>query len=343
MLFGSAVNIDQLNAWPPLADLVRRECGVITPELALKWASLEPRAGDLQFARMDMIADFARLNGMRVRGHTLIWRQSVPGWARSALKAQPDWNLVKRFFASVMPRYGDVIDEWDVVNEPLDVRPSADGAPDDPFRAAFGADYIRRALDEARLYAPRARLMINEYGLETSDAAAQRKRDDFLRLVEALKSSGTPLDGVGLQSHLDLNSAPFDAAAFRRFLAALAAMDLRITLTELDVKERDYAASAEVRDREVAGAAFDYLAVALEQPAVAGLLTWGLSDKGSWLDVTPADRARFPGDWSDGSGPGLNRGLPYDSNLQAKPMRTAIIAALERRKAGSQRHARSTH
>ena len=331
--FGSAVNADALKGWPQLAELVRFQCAVVTPELALKWALLEPTPGGLQFARMDAIADFARANGLRVRGHTLVWRRSVPEWGRAELHARPDWNIVKRFFASVMPRYGDVIDEWDVVNEPIDVEGAPAAFRENPLKQAFGTDYIRRALEEARLYAPHARLMINEFGLEASSAASQRKRETFLRLVEHLKISGAPLDGVGLQSHLDLNAGPFAAEPFAQFLSALASMNLRITLSELDVKERDYASPAAIRDREVATATTDYLAVALDQPAVSAVLTWGLSDRGSWLNVTDADRARFPGAWRDGTGPGLNRGLPYSAALQPKPMRAALLAAFSERKA----------
>ena len=105
-------------------------------------------------------------------------------------------------------------------------------------------------------------------------------------------------------------------------------MGLSIFVTELDVKESDYVASAEERDRLVADETRRYLDVVLSERAVVGVTTWGLSDRHSWLEVTLEDYARFAGAWADGDGPGLNRGLPLDSSMRPKPMFFAIRDAL---------------
>jgi endo-1,4-beta-xylanase len=107
-------------------------------------------------------------------------------------------------------------------------------------------------------------------------------------------------------------------------------MGLSIMVTELDVKESNYVAPASVRDQLVADETRRYLDAVLDEPAVKGVTTWGLSDRHSWLEVTAADYKRFPGAWSHpGEGPGLNRGLPYDSDLRPKPMYDAIIRAFQ--------------
>jgi GH35 family endo-1,4-beta-xylanase len=41
---------------------------------------------------------------------------------------------------------------------------------------------------------------------------------------------------------------------------------------------------------------------------VSDVLTWGLSDRQSWLEVLEEDYRRFPGAWTGADGPGLNRG-----------------------------------
>jgi len=108
-------------------------------------------------------------------------------------------------------------------------------------------------------------------------------------------------------------------------------MDLDIVVTELDMKESDYTASAEVRDRMVADEVRRYLDTVLAQKHVAGVVTWGLADSHSWLEVLEEDYRRFPGAWSKGDGPGLNRGLPYDASMRRKPMYRAIEAAFQGR------------
>ena len=132
--------------------------------------------------------------------------------------------------------------EWDVVNEPIETGHRMDGLRRSVFLEAFGPDYIRRALVEARTLAPRARLMLNEYSLEYDSREERDRRYLFLKLIEGLRRSGTPLDGIGLQGHLDLRKGTVATASIAAFLRELADMGLAIVVTELDVKEADYAA-----------------------------------------------------------------------------------------------------
>lgn len=325
--YGAAARLDHLRKDRAFAATVAAECAQLTPEVELKWAALEPARGQLSLAAMDDLAAWARQHGKSVHGHTLVWHRSIAPWAIEALRDEPDWGIVHRYFASVMPRYGDVIDTWDVVNEPLASDDGQDGLRPSPFLAVFGPDYLRRALDSARIFAPRAKLLINEFGFETDHPRDAAKRKRFLRLVDDLRKMGAPLNGVGLQAHLDLGHGRLSQTALEAFLAELAARGLILMVTELDVKEADYAAPVERRDAAVAAIARTYLDVALAQPAVRGVTTWGLSDRYSWLEVTPADLARHSAAWDDGSGPGVNRGLPLDAALRPKPLHKAMLDA----------------
>jgi endo-1,4-beta-xylanase len=326
--FGSAVRIDELNTEKDLRDAVLRECWQLVPEYEMNWNSIEPAYGELSFGKMDGLAAFAIRNGKRLRGHMLLWHLSVPQWADEILRERPDWNLIARYFASVIPRYGDVINTWEVVNEPIDVGHRMDGLRENVFLQAFGPDYISRALQQARIFAPKGQLLVNEYGLEYDNVEERDRRYLLLKLLERLRQTKTPLDGLGLQSHLDLSKGRVSQTALVPFLREVADLGLSITVTELDVKEANYVASEADRDRMVADETRRYLDIVLNQSNVLGVTTWGLTDRHSWLEVTPQDYARFPGAWSGGSGPGFNRGLPFDSSMHPKPMYYAIRDAL---------------
>jgi endo-1,4-beta-xylanase len=332
--YGSAVRGDRLAADSEYREAILRECAYVTPALEMKWAAVEPRRGELSFAPMDEILSFARANGLKLRGHTLLWHRSVPDWVGRSLLESRDWGPIRSYFSAVIGHYGDAIEAWDVVNEPIQTGERADGLRDNIFLQAFGPDYIRRALEEARMLAPRARLMINEYGLDYDVPVEKDRRYYCLKLMERLKSAGAPLDGVGIQGHLNLAKSPFVPEVFARFLQEIANLGLSIVITELDVKECDYRALAEERDRRVAEEVKRYLDVAFAQPAMKGLISWGLTDRYSWLKVTPDDYARLAGAWKDGEGPGVNRGLPLDSLMRRKPMYRAIAAALKRQPLG---------
>jgi endo-1,4-beta-xylanase len=326
--FGSAVRIDDLDTKQYLREAIIRECSQLVPEFEMNWNAIEPAYGQLLFSKMDDLIAFAIANGKRVRGHTLLWHLGTPDWAAEIIRKKQDWNLIGRYFGSVIPRYSDVIGMWEVVNEPIDPGRRADGLRESVFLEAFGPDYVARALMQARIFAPRAQLIVNEYGLEYDLPEEVDRRYFLLKLLERLRNVGAPIDGVGVQAHLDLRKGHISEAAVARFLREVADLGLSIVVTELDVKEADYAAPAEERDRLVADEVRRYLDVALGEPAVTGVTTWGLSDLHSWLEVTKDDYARFAGAWTDGTGPGFNRGLPLDSSMRAKPMYFAIRDAL---------------
>ncbi|MGD9884044.1 MAG: endo-1,4-beta-xylanase [Reyranella sp.] len=327
LYFGAAVRVQEVMREPDFRDALLRECDYLTPEVALKWTTVERSPNAFDFTSMDALTNFALANKKQLYGHTLVWHKSVPPWAASTLSEKGGWKLMQRYFQAALLRYAHAIAQWDVVNEPIETGYRMDGLRSSPFLQAFGVDYIARALWEARGLASQAKLMINEFGLEYDSRLEHDRRYHFLKLLERLKGAGVPLDGVGLQAHLDLSKGALSTDALRRLLKDIADLGLFIVVSELDVKEYDYILPVEQRDARVADEVRRYLEVVLAEPAVRGLSTWGLSDRHSWLQVTPEDLARYPHAWKDGSSPGVNRGLPFDTSMKPKPMYRAIAEA----------------
>lgn len=309
--FGAAVRFDQIAGNERLRDAVLRDCSSITPEIHMKWDALRPSPDRWTPGPADDLIAFARQNGLKVRGHALIWEQSTPAWAKAAI-AGADWAVVRQHFEGVIGRFGDDILEWDVVNEPID----AHGLRETTFFKAYGPDYVARALTTARELAPRAKLVINDYSFEYDNPVEDARRASFLRLLRELRRADVPLDGVGLQAHLDLGKGALRRETLAPFLTAIADLGLEISVTELDVREHDLSLSLAERDRRVAEEVSRYLDIVMDQPAVTGVTTWGLSDSHSWLQPSGA------------RGANLNRGLPYDAALAPKPMREALRSRL---------------
>src|SRR5205807_6246057 len=76
---------------------------------------------------------------------------------------------------------------------------------------------------------------------------------------------------------------PFSTARLRRFLAEVAGLGLTIQITELDVTDENAPADQVARDRLVADSYSRFLDAALDEPAVKMVVTWGLSDRHSWI------------------------------------------------------------
>ncbi|NGP18389.1 endo-1,4-beta-xylanase [Devosia aurantiaca] len=323
-LLGACARIDQIEQDAELAACVASQFSSVTPEIHLKWNSVENKEGQFWFGPVDRLIAFAQRNGQRVHGHALIWEQSTPDWALHQLRRDGDWGLVERHIHRVMGRYRDVIGDWDVVNEPIDTQNGRNGLRRNTFQQVFGSNYIERALETAHEAAPQARLLLNEYGFEYDNYVEVERRAAFLSLLQRLLDQGVPLHAVGIQAHLDLGKGPIPARDVADFLQAIADMGLAILITELDVKERDYRATIAERDMRVSDEVRRYLDIALTQPAVESVTTWGVTDRHSWLQVERGDQVdpeRF------GSA-APNRGLPFDSDLRPKPMHVALQDAI---------------
>src|SRR4029077_15192782 len=115
-------------------------------------------------------------------------------------------------------------------------------------------------------------------------------------------------DVVGIQAHLACaGGPPFSAARLRRFLAEVAGLGLTIQITELDVTNEAAQPNQAVRDRLVADTYSRFLDVALDEPAVKMVVTWGLSDRHSWIVRQETNEAKWRNDGAQ------SRPLPFDA------------------------------
>jgi endo-1,4-beta-xylanase len=216
-----------------------------------------------------------------------------------------------------------MVHSWDVVNEPIEPK---DGRPDGlragVFLEMFGPDYLDLAYRTARETDPAARLVVNEYDIELDTPEQEARRTALLNLLERMRRSGTPVDAVGVQAHLSCaGGPPFSATRLRRFLGDVAGLGLTIQITELDVTDEKAPADEAVRDRLAADAYSRFLDAALDEPAVKMVVTWGLSDRHSWIVRKETHESKWRTD-------GLSsRPLPFDADLKPKPAFEAIAQA----------------
>ena len=319
LLYGAAVRAQNLNNDILYQNAVLRECRAITPENEMKWGMIEQKQGVPNYIFADGLAQFAEKNKLILRGHTLVWGVSAPGWLPTALSGPGGANIVEKHIIDMMSRYAGRVGEWDVVNEalaPPHRRP--DGLRNNIFLDTLGPDYIANAFHIARSCDPKALLYYNDFGFEYDDNFCEPRRQFLLKLLADLVARKVPIDGVGLQTHLKVGLR-FNGPLYRRFLADIAAMGLRIMLTEIDVNDTDLPFDQTERDAGIAGHIGQVLDVALDEPAVVGLITWGLTTRLSWLNSFPQAR-------KDGQ---QMRGLPLDAEQRHTPLWTAMVQSIK--------------
>jgi endo-1,4-beta-xylanase len=302
-LLGAAVNLPFLqSADTRYAATLRGVYRSLTPENEMKMDTVEPERGQFDFAAADTIVAFAQANGMRVRGHTLVWGKQLPGWLEEGTWTAGELKqiLVNHIQAEVGHFRGSVR-VWDVVNEPIADDGSGRFEPNLWYRV-LGPDYIAIALRAARRADPTAKLFINEFNTDRNGA----KVDALLRLVKRLKAQRVPLNGIGFQAHVRLDSYP-SASELTKIMRRFTRLGLRVEVTELDVP---LGASAPL-DQLLAAQARVYAQIGSacrQVTACDAITTWGFTDASTWLGTD-------------------QRPLPFAADYTPKPAFFSLVKA----------------
>lgn len=320
LAYGAAVSVDALASDQNYAALLKEQAGILVAEGVTKRKSIQPTPTRYDFSGTDQILAFAQANGQLMRGHTLAWHQGNPDWLLPVLENNPDERILTDYITKVVTRYRGKFHSWDVVNEVVDPGAGrADGMRgDSPWFKAFGERYIDLAFHSAREADPDVPLFLNELDAEVDIYWSEAVRSVSLALVDRLIARKVPITGFGIQGHLKAFKFHYSDEVLSRFLDELGARGLKVLITEFDIADIKGPDDQAKRDTEVAALAKRFLDVAFSKPFVQGCLTWGITDRYSWLPTHPMYR------WPDGR---LPRGLPFDENYRPTPMFQAMLSA----------------
>lgn len=295
---------------PAFVRLLTENFNQVTAEWQMKMESILRDDGGFDFRAADAIAAFAKSQGLRLHGHTLIWySQENPAFTRIDGQKQAFDAAYRNYILAVAGRYRGQAVSWDVVNEPV----AEDGAGyrDCIWRRNFGMDYVARAFHIAREADPQAVLFLNDYHLESRPL----KRRNFLALAESLLKAGAPLDAIGTQSHLLSGLAPGEVGTAMRDLASLG---LPIHVSEYDCSLQVGPFGRRTREagqlrltRELAEA---FMALPARQRFAFTI--WGVRDQDSWLRRPP------------NAGDGTDAPLLFDDAGRSKAMTAAWVDAV---------------
>ena len=304
-MIGVAVNQRNVTN-PEQIALIKKEFNSITAENDMKPEPTEPREGEFNWENADRIADFARANGIKLRGHTLMWHSQIGRWmtAEGTTKEQ-FYARMKNHIQAIVTRYKDVVYCWDVVNEAMSDDPNAT----DPYRQSAmyrlcGDEFIEKAFQYAHEADPKALLFYNDYS--TVDP---HKRDRIYNMVKKMKAKGIPIDGIGMQAHYNIyypSEARLDSA-----ITLFKTIVKHIHITEFDIRVNEEMGGGLQFSREGANVTDSVKQHLADQYArcfkifrkhkdVIDCVTfWNLGDRDSWLGVR-------------------NYPLPWDENYQPK-------------------------
>ena len=346
LVYGSSTATWQISD-EDYAELFARHAAMLFTEDDLLWYRLKPTPdSELDFTFGDQLIAFAERHRQLVLGAHLVWDEGFgEGWTEDDLYGMSEARAREVLFGTVratLRRYRGRVAVWSVVNEAI-VNGTDQGhhglRTDVPWFQTIGPEYVGRAFDIAREEDPHAMLMLNDFGYETVNEYGDRPEDKqraTLRVLDRLLDDGHPVQAFGIQAHLlaDRFHDRFSARTYSRFLRELADRGMTILITELDVLDDGLPADPRRRDKAIAKTYRRYLDVALDNEAVKAVVSFGLSDRYTWLQED------YPRE--DGA---ARRPLAFGEDLRAKMPYWAILTGLRRaprRRPGlrARRHAR---
>ncbi len=307
---------------PKMRRLLAEQCGIVVHENELKWYVVRPDPNTFDFRRADTIVRWAGENGLKVRGHNLVWNAMrwTPRWvgtydfgSRPATTAE---KMLRDHISKVCKRYGKRIFSYDVINETLN--PQTGEFEQTPFTKYLGNNVIDICFHAAKEAAPHAELVYNDFPMWGPNGA---HRNGILKLLDYMKKKNLPVDCLGIQAHIGWAGVggpggDRDEKAWRKFLDDVTGMGYGLLITEFDINDKTAPTDIALRDKQVADLGRIYLDIMTGYPQLRYVMAWGLVDKYSWLqEFIPR---------ADGK---PQRCAPYDDNYRPKPLREAMAAA----------------
>lgn len=308
---GASVSPTLLQNRPAYRQLAQAEYTSLTAENAMKMRALHPEPTRYDWSGADVIVNLAQQNRNRIHGHALLWHQSVPDWVTNFQGDAAAWEaLLKEHIQTCVSHYRGKVASWDVVNEAF----NDDGTLRNTlWLQKLGPDYLARCFQYARQADPDVKLFYNDYGQEY----APKKMAAILALVADFKQRGVPLDGLGLQMHLNLNS---NETGIQAVIRQAAETGLLVHLSELDISvnpknEAGFTYTDALQTKQ--NAKYELVFRAYRQVPAAqrfGITTWNIGDSDSWIR-SYYKRPDYP--------------LLFDDQYQRKPVYDRLLAVLK--------------
>ena len=312
---------------------VLKDFNAVTMENAMKWIRSQPDGFHWRWDIADAFVDFAQQNQLYAVGHVLVWHSQIPqsvfldDQGKRVDKASL-FDRMENRIRTMVGRYRGKIQAWDVVNEAI--ADSSGAWRDSPWHQIAGPEFIERAFHCARDTDPSAQLLYNDFNL-----FIPAKRDFAAAMVRDFKKRQVPIDAVGIQGHISLNT-PKHLSDIEDAIVAFTREGVRVHITELDIDVLPF-------DKKYMGANISELSEYKKEldPYTEGLpdkvqqqLTdrytqlfeillkhrdkidrvtfWGISDAKTWKNYFPIlGRTNYP--------------LLYDRQWQPKPCYKALM------------------
>lgn len=275
------------------ADLIKTHFNSMTCANAMKYGSLTREPGVYNFDRADSLLAFAKENNIAMHGHCLVWHNQTPDFIFENTTAEMLLETLRMHTRIVREHFGD-LETFDALNEAIEDK-SDEYFRDTKWLRTIGNDYIGKIFRVIKEEMPNTELFYNDY-----NDCVPEKREKIVRMLKELIADGVPVDGMGLQFHVNVYEPSVDEV--KRSIEEYAALGLKLRISELDIsvyhpgKEEPQIAMTPEMTKLQAQKYGEYFKVFREYAKhIEAVTFWGVADSDSWLNYFPVPgRRNYP-------------------------------------------------
>jgi len=258
-------------------------------ENALKWDGWEEQWIGTPNETVEAIK-YLNSNGVRMRGHTLIW----PGFDNMPEDIRQNSNNLDYLRSRIQeriemminhPELTNIIREWDVLNEITQNRSLEESFQSDPNFTSGREIYIE-ILEKVREIDPDLDLYINDYVVLSGGGSSSSVVNRYIEYLDEIFNSEEPFDGIGFQAHIGSTPTSILKAkeVFDQFYERY---DKPLSITEYDISDL---VDPDVQARYLS----DFLTLTFSHPSMEAFIMWGFWDGNHWKGNAPM----FDIDWN---------------------------------------------
>lgn len=302
---------------PPYRDILTSQFNLALIDNTPNWyftdGGLRPSPTTYNFKQMDQVVAFAKAHHMAIQAHHFLWGEQkwLPDWLKNGDYSRDQLlQLIHNHILTVGGHYKGQIQEWTVVNEAFTRARHLYGLHDWWADHTGGLGYIDRAFVWAHQADPQAKLILNDFGNETVNPVS----DDMFNYIKAAKARGIPIDGIGMQMHIDGTKPPSKQAVIAN-MNRFGRLGVEVYVTEFDVNMSHVKGTSQQKNQAEADIYYQMMRACIESKTCHSFAILGITDKETWYNYL-------------GSVPDA-RPLPFDSRYNPKPAFYALRRALQ--------------
>lgn len=255
---------------------------VAVTENALKWDGWEEQwigSPDETISAISTLDEW----GIEVRGHTLIW----PGWDNLPSDMEQNSSNLNYLRNRMLDRIeymvteevlGDIITEWDVLNE-ITTNRDIENAFEGSTGYLTGREIYTELFEKIQQHKPNHSNYINDYVTLSNGGFGETTTNTYKQFISEIVDSDVKLDGIGFQAHI----GPFPTS----ILKVKETLDEFDALYDVDMKITEFDMDDNIDPQVQAKYMTDFMTMIFSHPKMQAFIMWGFYDGNHWKANAP--------------------------------------------------------